>query len=304
MTTAITYAPHQIALVKSTIARDCNDAEFSLFMEAAKSYGLDPFRKQIIPLVFNKDKPAKRNMSIVVARDGLRVIAQRCKDYRPASDPTEFEYDENLKSPTNPKGIVTARVKLWKQDNRGEWFPVIGEADWDEFAPIREAWEYNQDAGNRQPTGKMELDKSGNWPRMPKVMIAKCAEAQALRAGWPDVFGGLYVEEEMDQAIAADASEVVRQEEERKRLERVGGLNTITMTWGDNWKLEQVPLGQMADRCLEFVNENTPDMVLKWSMANQEPLRQFWAMAPGDALEVKRAVEAKTSAIKSHDDAA
>jgi len=297
-------APRQIALVKNTIARDCNDAEFNLFMEAAKSYGLDPFRKQIIPLVFNKNNDEKRRMSIVVARDGLRVVAQRCKDYRPASDPADIEFDENLKGPTNPKGIAKATVRLWKQDNRGEWFPVIGEAWWDEFAPIADEWAYNKDAGKRQPTGRKVLDQSGNWARMPIVMITKCAEAQALRAGWPDQFGGLYAEEEMHQALAADASELARQEEERARLERTGGLNTITMTFGDGWALEQVPVGKMHDRCAEFIRENDAGTVLKWSMANTETLRQFWAASPGDALEVKKLIEAKTAELKSTEDSA
>lgn len=106
-------------------------------MEAARSYGLDPFRRQIIPLVFNKDAKdqSRRRMSIVVSRDGLRVVAQRCGNYRPASEPAEIIYDEDLKGPTNPKGIVMARVYLWQQDKRGDWFKVVGEAMWDEFAP-------------------------------------------------------------------------------------------------------------------------------------------------------------------------
>ncbi len=297
MNTALDLRPNQLALVKSTIAKDCNDQEFSLFMEAARSYGLDPFRKQIMPLVFSKNNPDKRRMSIILSRDGLRVVAQRCNNYRPASDKVEIEYDENLKGATNPKGIISATVRLWQQDNRGEWFPVIGEAMWDEFAPISDEWAYDQDAGKRIPTGKKVLEASGNWARMPVVMITKCAEAQALRAGWPDVFGGIYSEEEMDQAVAEDASELVRKEEERQRLERAGGLDTITVTWGDNWKLEQVPVGRMADRCFQFVKSNSPDDVLRWSMANQEPLRQFWALAPSDALEVKKAIEAKTKAV-------
>ena len=302
--TTLDLRPNQLALVKSTIARDCNDQEFSLFMEAARSYGLDPFRKQILPLVFSKDNPKKRRMSIVVSRDGLRVIAQRCKNYRPASDKAEIEYDESLKGPLNPKGIVSATVRLWQQDNRGEWFPVIGEARWDEFAPISEEWAWDESKGKRQPTGQKALEASGNWPRMPVVMLTKCAEAQALRAGWPDVFGGVYSEEEMDQAVAEDASELVRKEEERQRLERAGGLDTITVTWGDNWKLEQVPIGKMADRCLEFIQETDPAEVLRWSMANQEPLRQFWALAPSDALGVKKAIEAKTKSLQSQESAA
>lgn len=304
MTTALTLAPRQIALVKQTIARDCNDSEFNLFMEAARSYGLDPFRKQVLPLVFSKNDQVKRRMSIVISRDGLRVIAQRCGDYRPASEKAEIEYDPSLKGPNNPKGIVSATIKLWKQDKRGEWYPVAGIAHWDEFVPLTDEWAYDKEAGKRKPTGKQALDEKSNWAQMPVVMITKCAESQALRAGWPDQFGGVYAEEEMDQAIAADASEIVAKEEERARLERIGGINSITMTWGDNWKLEQVPVGQMADRCAEFIRDNPPDLVLKWSIANQEPLRQFWAAAPGDCLEVKRQVEEKTSALKSKDDAA
>jgi len=65
----------QITLIRRTIANDCNDAEFDLFMAAARSAGLDPFRKQISPLVFNKNKPDKRRMSIITTIDGLRVIA-------------------------------------------------------------------------------------------------------------------------------------------------------------------------------------------------------------------------------------
>src|SRR5690606_30532392 len=128
--------------VQQTVAKDCNQDEFNLFMEAARSYGLDPFRKQIIPLVFSKNArdQSKRRMSIVLSRDGLRVIAQRCGNYRPASEPAQIEYDEALKGPTNPKGIVMARVFLWQRDPSGEWFKVVGEAYWDEFAPIADEW--------------------------------------------------------------------------------------------------------------------------------------------------------------------
>lgn len=282
-------APRQIALVKQTIAGDCNDQEFNLYMEAAKHYGLDPFRRQIIPLVFNKNDTKKRRMSIVATRDGLRVIAQRCGDYRPASDPAEIEYDESLKGPTNPKGILKATVRLHKQDNRGNWFPVIGEAYWDEFAPVVQEWAYDQGENRRKPTGKETVE--GNWSRMPVVMITKCAESQALRAGWPDQFGGLYAEEEMEQAVAADASEIVREEEERMRLERAGAFDTVTLFFRE--KLENVPLGHAADRCMAFIRDNDPERVKQWAETNKEPLRHFWAMAPNDALEVKKAIEAK-----------
>lgn len=289
--------PSQMRLVKTTIAKDCNAEEFDLFMAAAKSYGLDPFRKQILPLVFSKDKPDKRRMSIVVSRDGLRVIAQRCGDYRPASKPAQIEYDDALKGPTNPKGIVSATVYLWKRDPSGEWFEVVGEADWDEFAPVQDEWAYDQEAGLRKPTGSQTVD--GNWAKMPKVMITKCAEAQALRAGWPDQFAGLYVEEEMDQAKHADmtASETVQAEEQRVREHRVGAGRTIMCSFSDG-ALDRIPVGAFFDKSVSHIKALAdPVKVQAWAIQNREPLKEFWAIAPTDALELKKVIERETSKL-------
>src|SRR6185295_18046875 len=140
-----TLRPHQLDLLRRTVAKDCTREEFDLFIEAAIQYGLDPFQRQIMPLVFSKDRPEKRRMVIVVGIDGQRLIAQRCGNYRPASQPTEFRYDRRRKRPTNPLGLVLARVTLFQQDDLGAWFPVVGEAYWDELAPTRDEWEENQE---------------------------------------------------------------------------------------------------------------------------------------------------------------
>lgn len=298
--TSYDLTPRQIALVQHTVAKDCNADEFNLFMEAARSYGLDPFRKQIMPLVFGKNAKdqTKRRMSIVVSRDGLRVIAQRCGNYRPASDPAEWLIDEGVTSPLNPKGLLHCTVYLWQQDKAGQWFKVKGEADWDEFAPITDEWA-EQDDGKRRPTGKKTLDTSGNWAKMPRVMLEKCAEAQALRAGWPEQFGGVYAEEEMDRAKVLDltASEIVEAEQEENRLKAIGAHDAITVTWGDGWALESVPLGQFADRAAEYIAQTDPDTLAKWAGANRTGLQQFWARSPNDALEIKRLLEAKAPKV-------
>lgn len=286
----------QVSLVKDTVAKDCNNDEFNLFMEVARAKGLDPFLGQIIPMVFSKDKADKRKLTIIISRDGQRVIAQRCGDYRPASKPPEYERDKELISPLNPQGIVSATVYLWKQDQKsGDWYEVAGQAFWEEFAPVSDEWTYDQDAGKRKPTGKKVLDSSGNWCRMPRLMIAKCAEMQALRAGWPEQFTGLYDEAEMDRAKVLDlsATEIVEHEREEHRLKVAGAKDAITVTWGDNWTLENVPVGQLADRAMEFIKNEAPEKVAKWRDANREPLREFWARAPGDAAHLKKAVEAK-----------
>ena len=287
------FTAPQLAIIKSTVASDTNQTEFDLFMEACKSYGLDPFRKQIHAVVYSKDKPDKRKMTIIVSRDGLRVLASRCGDYRPASEPAQIVYDADLKGPTNPKGILSATVRLWKQDKRGDWFPVIGEAYWDEFAPVSDEWAYDEAKGRRAPTGQKTLDASGNWAKMPIVMITKCAESQALRAGWPETFGNIYTEEEMDRlAEQASASQAVAEHQRQEREKRVGGKGVL-MVFDDAGKLEKLPMGQVMDRCLEFINSADPMDVYKFRLRNEQPLRDFWAESPHDALELKKAMEAK-----------
>lgn len=288
----------QLALIRSTVAADCNEQEFNLFFEAARAYGLDPFRKQISAIVFNKKAKdqSKRRMAIIVSRDGHRVIAQRCGNYRPASEPAQIDMDPTLVSPTNPKGIVKATVKLWQQDERGDWFPVAGEAYWDEFAAIKDEFGENSD-GQWRPTGKQTLD--GNWGRMPVVMITKCAEVQALRAGWPDQFGGIYAEEEMHRAeVDLTASELVAAEEEKTRAAKIGGRG-ILFSFDASGVLENVPDGAVADRCAEFIASASDDEIYRWSIQNRAALAQFWASQPGDALEIKKKIEARTAKVGS-----
>lgn len=291
----------QLSTIRRTVAADTNDIEFDLFIQAARSYGLDPFRRQISAIVFSKDKPDKRRMSIIVGRDGLRSIAQKCNDYRPASKPANFIIDESVKGPTNPQGIISCGIELYKRDQAGEWFPVYGEAYWEEFAPLREKWDMNRESGRREPTGEFELEK-GQWHKMPRLMIQKCAEAQALRAGWPDAFSGIYAEEELDQARVREAvdvtpSEAVRQEAQHKRASALGKPGVL-MVFDESAKLERVPMGSVADRCEEFIRENDAETVYRWNIQNTEALREFWSAAPNDALEVKRMIETKTKDVK------
>lgn len=291
------FTPTQLMTIRHTVASDTNDIEFDLFMNAARSYGLDPFRRQISAIVFNKKNADKRRMTIIVGRDGLRSIAQRCGDYRPASSRPEYVYDPDQKGPNNPLGLISVSVELFKQDKNGDWFPVFGEAYWDEFAPLREKWDLNPESGRREPTGEMELDTSGQWGKMGRIMLLKCAEAQALRAGWPDVFSGLYAEEELDQALARETRDITPSqeiaEEQKHRRENALGGKGILFAMDDTAKLERIPLGNVADRCMEFVKNASPEDAYRWSERNAEALREFWSNSPNDALEIKKAIEPK-----------
>lgn len=286
---------NQLALIRRTIATDCNDAEFDLFMAAARSAGLDPFRKQISPIVFNKNKPDKRRMSIITTIDGLRVIAARSGRYRPDEDEPEFTFNPDEKGPTNPLGLEKAKVRIYI-DNK----PVTGVAYWSEFAPITDEWVDDDSTGRRKKSGRQTLDTGGNWGRMPRVMLAKCAEAQALRKAFPEDMSGLYEGAELDQAKVIDVlpSEAVAIEDRDQRLARIGGATGIMFQMFPNAPLESVPLGRVFDTVAARVKEIEAAELLDWfEGANREPMREFWARAAGDALELKKAIEHQRTMI-------
>lgn len=314
------YTGAQLSLIRQTVARDCNTDEFNLFVTVARNAGLDPFRKQISAIVFSKDSAEKRRMSIITTIDGLRVIAARSGRYRPDEDEPEYEFEPAEKDPLcNPLGLVKAKVKIYVADSQreGGWKPVTGVAYWNEFAPIREDAEHVEwvDTGEVWPdTGKpkkrkvvrgdvvRKLDTAGNWGKMPRVMLAKCAEAQALRKAFPEDLSSLYEGAELDRAQIIDVTptEILGEYEQGERLARIGAANGITFQFSPTSSLESVPLGQIADRIAETVAAFESLHQIDWfEGANTFPLREFWARAPGDALEIKKLLERVRGELKA-----
>jgi phage recombination protein Bet len=289
------WTSRQLDTIKRTVAHDTNEDEFNLFIEYARSKRLDPFSKQIIAVVYSKDNPEKRKMTIIVTQDGQRALASRCRDYRPAEAEPEFVYSADLKGPTNPLGIEKVTVTLWKQDSAGTWHPIKGWAYWDEYAPVREEWARDSSDGKRKPTGKMTLDASGNWSKMPRVMLAKCANMVALRAGWPETFAGAYAEEELDRAQVQDltASEMVEAEREHRRMKTISALEDEFAAVDAAGNLSYVPAGRYGDQILQMARCAADVAELDaMRIRNRDGLQRFWAKHTGDALQVKKALEA------------
>lgn len=176
------FTENEIDLIKTQIAPGVTDGELKLFLHVCKSRQLDPFAKQIYAITreqWNAEtQQREKKMTIMASIDGFRLTAKR--GGIEAIDEPEFEYDARLKSNSNPLGLVKASVKVWR---KGVERATVGVAYWDEYAQT-----------------KRNGELMGLWPKMPRTMLAKCAEAQALRKAAPEELSGLYAPEEMDQA--------------------------------------------------------------------------------------------------------
>lgn len=294
------FSGKQLELIRRTVANDLNQDEFDMFIQIARQNGLDPFKKQIYALVYNKDNSDRRKVSFITGIGGYRAIAQRSGAYRPDENAPKIVKDEALKCETNPLGIEYAEVRVHRYGPDGKWYPITGRAYWDEFAPIKEEWADNEH-GKRRPTGKMKLDTGGNWGKMPHVMLAKCAEADALRKGWPEDLGALYVDAEMDRATIIDmtATEIVAQERAAKRQAALGGPEMITAMFEFTEGLQAIHADKFADRCIEWLETLTTEYdVTGWRDSNRIALQQFWSMRPTDALELKKIIENRISELQ------
>ncbi len=159
------FSRDQIDLIKQTVAVGATDLELRFFLENAARTGLDPLMRQIY-FVKRKGKG-----TIQVGIDGLRLIADRTRCYVGSDEPV-FDR-ENAPHPNK------ASVTVWKLV-AGQRCPFTASARWSEYCP--------------------EEGQDFQWQRMPYLMLAKCAEAQALRKGFPAELSGVYVDAEMDQA--------------------------------------------------------------------------------------------------------
>lgn len=161
----INFNDEQLALIKNYICKGMSDDELKFFASVCKKTGLDPFMKQIYA-VKRKDQ-----MTIQTSIDGYRLIAERTGKYSPGKEPN-FQYDKEGK-------MVSCTSYVKKQTADGTWHEVAASAYFAEYKP--------------NYTNQF-------WDTKPHIMLAKCAEALALRKAFPNELSGLYSEEEMHQA--------------------------------------------------------------------------------------------------------
>lgn len=193
-----TWTEHQLATLRHLGVENATAGDLDVFFHQVKRTGLDPFARQIY--MVGRDENRKVNgewvtttkYTIQTGIDGFRLIARRAADA--AGDVLSFE------------------DTLWCGQD-GKWTDVWLRHD---VPPLAAKVVVVRGHGQRYPAVATLAEYAGRkrdgsltrmWQEKASLMLAKCAEALALRKAFPQDLSGLYTSDEMS---AVDRPQVMQ----------------------------------------------------------------------------------------------
>lgn len=175
------WNPQQVATLKQMGLEKAGPADLAVFLHQCQRTGLDPFSRQIY-MIGRWTKNGMR-YTIQTGIDGYRLIADRAD----ARGGGHHGYEDTLWC-----GEDGAWRDVWIDRKPPTAAKVCVVRDLQRFSAVALMSEYCQTDKQGKPTPM--------WQKMPATMLAKCAEALALRKAYPQDLSGIYTTEEMGQA--------------------------------------------------------------------------------------------------------
>lgn len=174
------FTPQQIEIIRTQIAPDASNEQLALFLEVCRGTGLNPFMRQIYAVFRNAQENGRwvKRMTIQTGIDGYRLLAARTGQLGGIDDAV-FD-SEDAEHPHRATVTVYRFVRTYTVHER---VAFTATARWSEYV---------QTTKDGEPTSM--------WRKMPYLMLAKCAEALALRKAFPAELSGIYTADEMSQA--------------------------------------------------------------------------------------------------------
>lgn len=240
MSAADEWGATRARVLRDTVAADLEPPEFALFVEICRAKKLDPFSRQIHASKRWDSASGTHRMTVMTGIDGFRALAERTGKYEGQNGPfwTNGDYikDDNGNAVLDDEGKVRfVWFEVWPFDEppvaakvevlkRGFRAPLVGVARFQEFAATKKSGGLNH-----------------MWGKFSSVMIAKCAEAVALRRAFPDEMSGLYTDDEMQQAL--EGQQVAHAIDEAKRAVAPAAPNGTNGEHVEEAEYEEVPRG-------------------------------------------------------------
>jgi phage recombination protein Bet len=197
------FSPGQVATLRQLGVENATREDLAVFFHQAVRTGLDPFARQIYMI----GRYAKGGMkqTIQTGIDGYRLIARRACD---RSGET-IGYEDTLWCGEDGKW-----TDVWLSKNPPAAAKVTVLRNGQPFSAVALFSEY---AGTTKDGGYTQM-----WATKGAIMIAKCAEALALRKAFPQDLSGIYTSEEMAQADSQEEPQR-QQSQHQRRAEKPSG---------------------------------------------------------------------------------
>ena len=254
------WTDQQLAALRQLGVDANSQGDLAVFFHQAQRSGLDPFKREIY-MITRKGKP-----TIQTGIDGFYKIADRVS--------------------RKTGGTWGISETLWCGQD-GQWADV-----WLQAGPPAAAKVTLERNGARFTVVALTSEYMAQgpmWQKMPARMIAKCAEALAIRKAFPEDLSGLYTSEEMAQADSpapAPRPASIQQVQEpaavpvsgRDWLEELNQVDTLQAS--RDLYMECSRAGEMTEELrAEFI---TVGSVLAENEKNQQPVAD---VATGEIIE-------------------